>query len=83
MTVYVVRYSASFCYMTGITHGTILVPLRLTIQINNLPPRTNTSSDNTIFSEDSSVTISSHNVDNLSSVSNTVLPHMGKEFVVC
>jgi hypothetical protein len=48
--------------------------------INDLPPTINTLSEPTLFTDDTSVIISSKNFDDFSTMSNTVLPHMSKWF---
>jgi hypothetical protein len=58
----------------------ILGPLRFIICINNLPPTMNTLSGTILFADDTSVIISSKNLDDFSTVSNTFLSHMGKWF---
>jgi hypothetical protein len=50
------------------------------IYINDLPPTVNNLSNHTIFADDKSVIISSKNVDDFCTISNTVLSHVTEWF---
>jgi hypothetical protein len=55
-------------------------PLLFVIYINDLPPTINTLTEPISFTDDTNVIISSKNVDDFSTMSNTVLSHMSKWF---
>jgi hypothetical protein len=64
----------------GVPHGSILGPLLFIIYINDLPPTINNLSKPIIFADDTSVLISTKNLDDFCTISNTVLSHISEWF---
>ena len=60
----------------GVPQRSILVPLLFIIYINDLTLRINSVSDLTLFTDDTSVIMSSSNFKDFCSVSNLVLSYM-------
>ena len=73
-------FSACSTLKHGVPQGSILVSLLCIIYINDLPLRINSISETVLFAGDSSIIISSRNVEDFCSVSNLVLSRMIKWF---
>ena len=65
----------------GVPQGSILGPLLFIIYINDLPTTINSLSQPIVFADDTSVIISSKNIEDFYSVANVVLSHMSKWFI--
>ena len=73
-------FSACGTLKHGVPQGSILVSLLFIICISDLPLRINSISESVLFAGDSSVIISSRNVEDFCSVSNLFLSRMIKRF---
>jgi hypothetical protein len=73
-------FSACGILKHGFPQGSIVVSVLFVIYIDDLPLGINSVSESVLFAGDSSVIISSKNVEDFCSMSNLVLSHMNKLF---